>query len=124
MLPVALLLQGISYRLIQVPTLTYISTKEFDYVKAYREDNLIKSNKNTPGNKNFQSNQGETETVENQEDTATSLVSNQGDLHVKKTWLIVLSVCTFLPALFGQGKFYSYSQIHNFFCMKTQSFFS
>ena len=81
MIPLSRFMQGVSFRLFKVPTLTYISLKEVDYAIAYHQ--------------NIQSSKTKLDDIEKQE---------VGDTHSKKTWLILLTVATFLPALFGPGK--------------------
>ena len=74
------LLVGISFKIFKLSALTYIGSKESDYVKAY-----IEKQKSKEGN----------------EEKRVKMGSGIG---MKKTALIFVAISTYLPALAGPGK--------------------
>ena len=76
MILIARFLLGASFKFFKVSALTYISNKESDYEKAYTEH--VQKGK---------------------------MEVKVGDVQIKRTMFLVLALCTFLPAVFGPGKF-------------------
>ena len=97
MIPLARSLMGASYGVFKVAALTYISNKEVEYVKA-----SINCNEEceTKAKQKSRKENG----VRKQKDVE-SRESDENDIGVKKTTFILLSVCIYISALFGPGKF-------------------
>ena len=97
MIPLARSLMGSSYGVFKVAALTYISNKEVEYVKASIN---CTEECDTEAKLKSQKENG----VQKQKDVE-SRGRDENYIGLKKTTFILLSVCIYISALFGPGKF-------------------
>lgn len=90
MIALSRLLFGIAFRFTRVPTLTYVSIKEADYVEAYMEHKSKKKEKD---------HDSDDDTLENEKEESGP------SIQIKKTILVLVTISNYLPAVFGPGKY-------------------